>query len=154
MIPRAAVLAMLAACASAPPPEPPLHNVAGAGAPAPQPRGPGCPPSAPVRVRPPPPALGAIAGTVVDERCELLTGATIVVRSQTRLARAEITDESGRFTVLDLTPGEYVIAVYYLDATLERGGVKIRAGAVENVQLAMPPPVRAEPRITHGVPTP
>jgi hypothetical protein len=149
---RAAVLAILSACAPAPRPLPPLHNAATAeGDAAGPPHHPPCPPPVPARVRPPSPALGAIAGTVVDERCELLAGATIVVRSQAQASRAEISDESGRFAVLDLPPGDYVIAVYYLDATLERGGVKIRAGAVETVQLAMPPPVKAEPRITHGM---
>jgi len=147
----AIVLAMAPACAAPPGSARPLHNLAAAPTAAPAPRRPACPPPAPARVQPPPPTLGAIAGTVIDERCELLTGATIVVRSQTRIARAEITDESGRFTALDLPPGEYVIAVYYLDSTLERGGVRIRAGAVETVQLAMPPPVKAEPRITHDL---
>jgi hypothetical protein len=152
--PRAAVLATWIACAPAPRPAAPIHNVAGpteAARPSPPPV---CPPSAPARVPPPAAALGGIAGTVVDAQCELLTGATIVMRSKARLTRAEITDERGRFAVLDLPPGEYVVAVYYLDSTLERGGVQIRAGAVEHVQLSMPPPVKAEPRITRTIASP
>jgi hypothetical protein len=154
MFPRAAVLATLIACAPAPRPTAPINNVADpteTARPLPPPR---CPPSTPARVPPPAPALGGIAGTVVDAQCEILTGATIVVRSNVRLTRAEITDERGRFAVLDLPPGEYVVAVYYLDSTLERGGVQIRAGAVEHVQLSMPPPVKAEPRITRTLAAP
>jgi len=152
--PRAAVLATLAACAPAPPPALPVHNVAGP-IDAPRPPPPRlCPPPAPARLPPPAPARGAIEGTVVDAQCEPLTGATIVVRSKARLTRAEITDERGRFAMLDLPPGEYVVAVFFLDSTLERGGVQIRAGAVEHVQLSMPPPVKAQPRITRTLAAP
>jgi hypothetical protein len=153
-IPRAAALAILAACAPAPRPAPPLHNAAAATDPVHAPPLRACPPPAPARVKPDLPALGAIAGRVIDEHCEPLAGATILVRSKARDTRVKITDERGRFATLDLPPGEYGVAVYYLDATLERGGVQIRAGTVETVQLAMPPPVKAEPRITHDLATP
>jgi hypothetical protein len=152
----AVALAVLAACAPAPRPAP-LQNQAAANAPrAALP--PACPPREPDLVKLSSGAVGAIAGIVVDERCELLAGATIIVRPAAQPLRgagqpihAEITDERGRFTVIDLSPGQYLVAVYYLDTTLERGGVLIRAGAVEHMQLAMPPPVKAEPRITRVV---
>jgi hypothetical protein len=144
---RAAVLAILTACAPAPRP-PPLHNIATAGGS--EPLGVRCPPAAQTRLRPSSPALGAIAGTVIDERCELIPGATIMMSGETTVGhRVEMTDESGRFAFDDLEPDRYVISVYYLDSTLERGGVRIRAGTVEHVRLAMPPPAKAEPRITH-----
>jgi hypothetical protein len=145
----AAVLAVLAACA--PPPRPmPLQNIATADVPR-EPAPPPCPPPVPARVKPPSPVLGAMAGTVVDEHCGLLAGATVLVRTLAQPIRAEISDERGRFTILDLPPGQYVVAVYYLDTTLERGGVQIRAGAVEHMQLSMPPPAKAEPRITQDL---
>ena len=153
---RAAAIAACAACAACagPPPRPPLHNAAIAGeAPPPAALGPRCPPLAPARVKASTPAVGAVAGAVIDEHCELVAGATIFARSQGLPAgRAEITDERGRFVLAELPPGRYVVTVYYLDATLDRGGVEVRAGAVEHVQLEMPPPVKAEPRITHDLP--
>lgn len=141
------------ACAGAPPRPQPLHNVVIAGqAPPSAPDEPRCPPLAPPRMKALAPAAGALAGAVIDERCELLTGATIFARSKELPAgRAEITDERGRFVLTDLPPGRYVISVYYLDSTLDRGGVEVRAGAVEHVQLSMPPPVKAEPRITRDL---
>ena len=149
---RAAALVLLAACAAAPQPAP-LHNVAAAGA-APAARGQRCPVLPSARVAPPSPALGAITGVVIDDACEPLAGATVVVRSRPRHNRAAITDEAGRFALPDLPPGVYVVAVYYLDTTLERGGVLIRAGAIERVQLAMPPPAKSEPRITRDLTPP
>ncbi|HWO20310.1 MAG TPA: carboxypeptidase-like regulatory domain-containing protein [Kofleriaceae bacterium] len=148
----AAALAVLCACAPAPPPRP-LANTAAPGAPrAPAP--PACPPAVPEPVKLPSAAVGGIAGTVVDEHCELVAGATILVRVATQDVREQISDERGRFTVLDLPPGRYVVAVYYLATTLQRGGIVIRAGAVEHMQLAMPPPVKAEPRITQDLQRP
>jgi hypothetical protein len=140
---------MLAACAPAPRPAPPLANAAGSAEPVRPPPPPACPPSAPIRVAAHSPLLGVIAGTVVDPHCEPIAGATVFARTGSRMSRAEISDERGRFAVLDLQPGEYVVAVYYLDSTLERGGVRIRGGTVEQVQLSMPPPAKSEPRITH-----
>ena len=152
----AAVLLMLTACAPAPRPAPPVQNTAGpldAARPRPPPA---CPPAAPARVPARSPLLGAIAGTVIDQHCEPIAGATIFALAGKRTSHAEISDERGRFAVQDLPPGEYVVAVFYLDSTLERGGVRIRAGAVEQVQLSMPPPAKAEPRITrdHTAPAP
>ena len=148
----AAALAVSVACAPGPRPAP-LQNTAGADAPRAA-----APPACPRRAHEPlklsSGAVGGISGIVIDERCELLAGATIVVRAAAKSLRAEITDEHGRFTVLDLPPGQYGVAVYYLDTTLERGGVLIRAGAIEEMQLAMPPPVKAEPRITRDHPRP
>jgi hypothetical protein len=148
-IARPAVLAMLTACAGAAQPSPPLHNVASTPAPAPEAPGRRCPPPPPARVPLSGPTVGGFAGIVIDEACDRLAGATIIVHAKVRLARTAITDEAGRFAIADLPPGRYTVSVFYLDSTLERGGVQIRAGAVEQVQLSMPPPVKAEPRITH-----
>ncbi len=147
-VPRAAVLAILTACA--PPTRPvPLHNTAAADDAAREQAGVQCPPSAPARVQPSSPVVGALAGTVIDDGCELIPGATVVMTGETTVGpRVEITDEGGRFAFADLPPDRYVISVYYLDSTLERGGVRVRAGGVEHVRLAMPPPAKAEPRIT------
>lgn len=150
-IARAAVLATLTACAGAtrPSPPPPLHNVASTAAPSREAPGRRCPPPPPARVPLSGPTVGGFAGIVIDEECDRLAGATIIVHARARLARTAITDEAGRFAIADLPPGRYTVSVFYLDSTLERGGVQIRAGAVEQVQLSMPPPVKAEPRITH-----
>jgi hypothetical protein len=151
-LPRAAVLALAAACAPAPRPAP-LHNLAAEAGP--EPTGARCPPPAPSRIAPSSPSLGAVAGTVIDEHCELIPGATVMMTGERAAGpRVEITDERGRFSFDDLEPDRYVISVYYLDSTLERGGVRIHAGVVEQVRLAMPPPARAEPRITRDAAAP
>lgn len=150
---RAAVLLALgAACGGAcggAPRAKPLENAA----PPAQARRPALPPPCPA-VEPglvgvPGLAVGAIAGAVVDEHCERLAGATVLVRTGASPRGAvDITDEAGRFVIRDLPPGRYVLSVYYLDMTLDRGGVDVRAGEVEHVQLSMPPPAKSAPRIT------
>ncbi len=146
-LPRTAVLALLAACTPAPRPEP-LHNVAAGSA---RKVPPACPQAEPALVKLAGPAVGGIAGIVVDDGCELVAGATLVVlRGASATGTVDITDERGRFQLVDLAPDRYVISVYYLDTTLEHS-LRVRAGAVEHVQLAMPPPVQAEPRITRDL---
>jgi hypothetical protein len=144
--------AVLAACAGPPPRPRPLHNTAAGEA---SPRAPTevrCPQLPQARVEPPAAAVGALAGAVIDERCGLIGGATIIARSKELPGgSAQITDEHGRFVLADLPPGRYVVSAYYLASKLDRGGVDIRAGAVEHVQLSMPPPASASPRITHDL---
>jgi hypothetical protein len=155
VIPRASVLALGAACAGAPRPPDPIHNTAPATAPARATLTRRCPEPPAPRVAPPGPARGAIAGIVIDEDCEPVPGASVIARIGPVNGDAmDVTDEHGRFTITDLAPGQYAITVYYLDAQLERGGVGVRAGAIERVQLAMPPPTSGAPLLTRDPATP
>ena len=51
---------------------------------------------------------GSISGTVIDQSSAVLPGVTITVRhTDTGRERIQVTDEHGRYRVLDLTPGAY-----------------------------------------------
>lgn len=130
---------LAAACAGAHAPAPePLSNRAAAGGKPPVIK-PACVPGALPKIAAPAPGRATIFGLVTDDRCAELAGATVVVRTGPSAGiRAEITDEGGTFVFRDLPPGRYVVTVFYLDATLDRGGVVVRADAREYVQLAMP----------------
>src|SRR5262245_61675905 len=54
---------------------------------------------------------GTIAGTVTDATGGVLPGVTVVVRNlETGVAQDTITDTEGRFQVLYLNPGLYVVS--------------------------------------------
>ena len=54
---------------------------------------------------------GTISGTVVDEQGAVVQGATVEARNvDTGFARSFTTDENGRFTILALPPGRYVVS--------------------------------------------
>ena len=51
---------------------------------------------------------GSISGTITDQQKGVLPGVTVTVRQvETGLERTQVTDEHGRYRVLDLAPGPY-----------------------------------------------
>src|SRR5438105_4966768 len=53
---------------------------------------------------------GSISGTIIDEQKAVLPGVTIlVIQTETGADRAQVSDEHGRYRVLDLPPGPYQI---------------------------------------------
>ena len=53
---------------------------------------------------------GSISGTITDEQKAVLPGVTIlVIQTETGADRAQVSDEHGRYRVLDLPPGPYQI---------------------------------------------
>jgi hypothetical protein len=64
---------------------------------------------------------GAIYGVITDvESGEALPGVTVIVSSEGTVAQTALTDEKGAYKVSELPPGEYLVTMYYLDATVER----------------------------------
>ncbi|HVL69733.1 MAG TPA: TonB-dependent receptor [Vicinamibacterales bacterium] len=52
---------------------------------------------------------GSISGTVVDESKAVLPGVTVTVRNvETGLERSQVSDQQGRYRVLNLPPGTYI----------------------------------------------
>jgi len=70
------------------------------------------------------------SGTVTDEHGALVTGAEVTaVRATTRAARSVVTDEAGRYRLVELEPGEYTVRVARRGfAAGERAGVVTLAG--------------------------
>src|SRR5262245_41270523 len=53
---------------------------------------------------------GSISGTVMDEQKAVLPGVTILVKHvETGTERTQISDDHGRYRVLNLTPGPYSV---------------------------------------------
>ncbi|HEY5948213.1 MAG TPA: carboxypeptidase regulatory-like domain-containing protein, partial [Kofleriaceae bacterium] len=64
---------------------------------------------------------GAIYGVITDiDSGDALPGVTVVVSSAGSVSQTALTDEKGAYKVSELSPGEYVVTFYYLDATVER----------------------------------
>ncbi|MGN6108070.1 MAG: TonB-dependent receptor domain-containing protein, partial [Kofleriaceae bacterium] len=70
---------------------------------------------------------GAIQGNVTDDQSgEKLAGVTVSVTSPAlQGALSAITDGDGFYKLSPLPPGEYTVTFYYLEITLERGGVSV-----------------------------
>jgi len=82
---------------------------------------------------------GTITGVVRDGTGAVLPGATVVVtNTDTSIARTLVSDDGGRYTAPDLTPGPYSVKVS-LDGftTVNRSGISLAVGqqAVVNVDL-------------------
>jgi Carboxypeptidase regulatory-like domain/TonB dependent receptor len=73
---------------------------------------------------------GAVRGRIIDKKTkEPVIGATVVVTGPALQGQqAEITDESGAYTLNGLPPGTYVLTVYYNEATFSRPNVNIELG--------------------------
>ena len=55
---------------------------------------------------------GSISGTVTDESKAVMPGVTVTAKNtETGLERAQVTDNQGRYRVLDLPPGPYIVTV-------------------------------------------
>jgi len=78
---------------------------------------------------------GAIQGQVVDSKTgENLVGVTVTVTSTSlQGAQTAITDEKGFYKIQPLPPGEYLVTFYYLDLTVERGGISVGVNRVTPV---------------------
>jgi hypothetical protein len=64
---------------------------------------------------------GAVYGVITDaENGEALAGVTVVVTSSASASQTAITDDKGAYKIADLSPGQYTVTFYYLDATVER----------------------------------
>jgi len=89
-----------------------------------------------------PAGFGAIEGQLSDARGEPLGGATIVVTSPLLGARARtaVTDEHGFYVIRDLLAGDrYAATFYYLERTLEHGGITVWDSRATPVYEAFPP---------------
>ncbi len=73
---------------------------------------------------------GAVRGRIVDKATkEAVIGATVVVSGPALQGQqAEITDESGGFTITNLPPGVYVMTVFFNDSQFSRPNVLVEVG--------------------------
>ncbi len=78
---------------------------------------------------------GAIQGQVRDSKTgEKLVGVTITATSASMQgAQTAITDENGTFKIQPLPPGDYLVTFYYLELTVERGGISVGINKVTPV---------------------
>src|SRR5689334_16572821 len=70
---------------------------------------------------------GAVRGRILDKKTkDPVFGATVVATGPALQGQqAEITDDSGGFTITNLPPGVYVLTVYYNDVTFSRPNVLV-----------------------------
>jgi hypothetical protein len=82
---------------------------------------------------------GAVRGRVIDKATkEAVIGATVVATGPALQGQqAEITDESGNYSIANLPPGVYVLTVYYNDAQFSRPNVLIELGKQAFVQVSI-----------------
>ncbi len=82
---------------------------------------------------------GAVRGRVLDKKTkEPVIGATVVATGPALQGQqAEITDESGGYSIANLPPGTYVLTVYYNDAQFSRPNVGIEVGKQAYVQVSI-----------------
>ncbi len=78
---------------------------------------------------------GAIQGVVTDAATgEKLAVVTITVTSPSlQGAQTVLTDDTGFYKISPLPPGEYLVTFYYLDSTVQRGGVSVGVSRVTPV---------------------
>ena len=83
--------------------------------------------------------VGSIRGVIRDKaNGEPAVGATVVATSPSLQGeQVVITEDGGQYFITALPPGQYVLTVYYNDATFSRGNVVIQVGkeAVVNVTV-------------------
>ena len=82
---------------------------------------------------------GTIRGTLSDEQGGVVPGVTLVAKSVTVAGSfTAVTDENGRYRLIELPPGEYVVSAELMGFTkLERRGVLVRAGLNIALDLVM-----------------
>lgn len=77
----------------------------------------------------PPPKTGSVAGVVIDEKSEdRIAKAFVILRRDQEGGVGEITGSDGKFTLRDVDPGTYVLAV-------ERAGYVVARGQSQTVQV-------------------
>ena len=83
--------------------------------------------------------VGSLRGAIRDKATgEAAVGATVVATSPSLQGeQVVITEDGGQYFITSLPPGNYVLTVYYNDATFSRGNVVIQIGkeAVVNVTV-------------------
>ncbi|MBL0212681.1 MAG: TonB-dependent receptor [Myxococcales bacterium] len=83
--------------------------------------------------------VGSLRGAIRDKATgEAAVGATVVATSPSLQGeQVVITEDGGQYFITSLPPGNYVLTVYYNDATFSRGNVVIQVGkeAVVNVTV-------------------
>ncbi len=82
-----------------------------------------------------PPATGTVVGTVVSKEGGLALGFSVV--SIISLSRERFTDDSGRFTLADLPPGQLQVRVRHLGYSPIDMAVTIRAGAADTMRVEL-----------------
>ncbi len=82
---------------------------------------------------------GTIQGTVSDEQGAIVPGATVEARNVgTNFSRVFTTDSDGRFTLLSLPPGQYVVSVTKQGfAKLNQENVEITVGRLLSLNLTL-----------------
>ena len=82
---------------------------------------------------------GAIQGTVTDEQGAVVAGATVEARNvATNFSRSFVTGSDGRFTLLSMPPGRYVVSVTKDGfAKLNQENVDVTVGSTINLPLGL-----------------
>jgi len=76
-----------------------------------------------------PPKTGSVSGVVIDEKSEdRIAKASVILRRDQEGGIGQITDSNGKFTLRDVDPGTYVLAV-------ERDGYVVARGQSQTVQV-------------------
>ncbi|MFW6157533.1 MAG: TonB-dependent receptor [Balneolaceae bacterium] len=77
---------------------------------------------------------GTIRGVVVDEKDEVITGASIGIETENK---GDATDEEGRFLIEDVQPGSYRLIVTAVGYTRQAFDVEVKAGATAELDIQM-----------------
>ena len=82
---------------------------------------------------------GAVAGVVLDPDAKPVANGPVIVRSDAlHVTRTAATDQSGRFTVDNLPPGDYTIEVSAPSfATIRREGIHVGAGQTPELTFTL-----------------
>ena len=99
----------------------------------------------------------SIQGLITDERGRGVPAVTVVLKQGSRDIARATTSGDGIFRMLDVAPGDYELSLTGEGyASLEQGGLRVRAGELVSVELKLNPgpPGAVERRIEPGPPTP
>ena len=103
------------------------------------------------------PAASSIQGIVLDQGGRGIPGVDVVLRQGTRETFRATTSGDGSFRILNVPPGEYVIALSREGYTsVEQSGLRVAASELVSVELKMNggPRGTIEKRVNPGPPTP
>ena len=81
---------------------------------------------------------GSMRGVVKDKAGAPLAGVTVVATSPAlQGTQAELTDDSGSYTLTNLPPGIYLVTFYYSEIVLERKGVDVGLNRTSTVNQVL-----------------